>query len=88
MVDLPHIYFLLHASYHNVVAISSIHHSLLTPPLDIHSVGVNRMQFLLESLRDLDSSLRQRGSRLLVLKGTPQQVLPQVFKVWYRQLCH
>lgn len=26
-------------------------------------------------------SLRSRGSRLLVLRGTPQEVLPRVFKV-------
>ena len=37
--------------------------------------GVNRIQFLLESLSDLDSNLRKLGSRLLVLKGEPGEVL-------------
>lgn len=37
--------------------------------------GVNRIRFLLESLKDLDSSLKKLGSRLLVLKGEPGEVL-------------
>jgi cryptochrome len=45
-------------------------------------IGVNRVQFLLESLADLDASFRARGSRLLVLRGKPQEVLPPVFKEW------
>lgn len=31
--------------------------------------GLNRIRFLLESLSDLDTSLKKLGSRLLVLKG-------------------
>lgn len=54
---------------------------LTATSINHHSVGVNRMQFLLESLSDLDASLRARGSRLLVLRGTPQDILPKVFKV-------
>ena len=37
-------------------------------------VGANRMRFLLESLRDLDASLRDVGSSLLVLHGAPGRV--------------
>lgn len=37
--------------------------------------GLNRIQFLLESLRDLDASLRRLGSRLLLLRGEPAPVL-------------
>jgi len=37
--------------------------------------GVNRIRFLLESLKDLDSSLKKLGSRLLVFKGEPGEVL-------------
>lgn len=37
--------------------------------------GLNRIRFLLESLVDLDLSLRKLGSRLLVLKGEPGEVL-------------
>ncbi|KAL4418944.1 hypothetical protein ABPG77_009124 [Micractinium sp. CCAP 211/92] len=45
-------------------------------------IGVNRVQFLLESLADLDASFRARGSRLMVLRGKPQDVLPRVVKDW------
>jgi cryptochrome len=45
-------------------------------------IGVNRIQFLLQSLVDLDGSLRARGSRLLVLQGSPEEVLPRVIKSW------
>ena len=37
--------------------------------------GLNRIQFLLESLADLDLNLKRLGSRLLVLKGEPSQVI-------------
>lgn len=49
---------------------------------DPSKVGPNRMQFLLDSLTDLDSNLRSRGSRLLVIQGTPDKVLPDVFNKW------
>ncbi|KAI4379278.1 hypothetical protein MLD38_005596 [Melastoma candidum] len=42
--------------------------------------GVNRIRFLLESLRDLDCSLRRIGSRLLVLKGEPSEVIIKCLK--------
>lgn len=45
-------------------------------------VGTNRMNFLLESLADLDASLKARGSRLLVIQGKPQDTLPELFKEW------
>ncbi|KAL6972835.1 (6-4)DNA photolyase [Sarracenia purpurea var. burkii] len=44
--------------------------------------GVNRIRFLLESLADLDSSLRKLGSRLLVLKGEPCEVIFRCLKEW------
>ncbi|MEW5299813.1 MAG: hypothetical protein WDW38_010854 [Sanguina aurantia] len=47
-----------------------------------YKVGVNRYNFLLESLADLDESLKARGSRLLVLRGKPEEVLPRVLKDW------
>eukprot|EP01018_Ginkgo_biloba_P022048 Gb_03017 [translate_table: standard] len=43
-------------------------------------VGVNRIQFLLECLADLDARLRERGSRLLFFKGNPVDVIPQLLK--------
>ncbi|XP_060172789.1 (6-4)DNA photolyase isoform X1 [Lycium barbarum] len=44
--------------------------------------GLNRIQFLLESLVDLDLSLKKVGSRLLVLKGDPGEVLIHCLKEW------
>ena len=44
-------------------------------------VGVNRISFLLESLADLDNSFKARGTRLLVLKGNPLELMPKLFKV-------
>lgn len=46
------------------------------------NVGVNRLAFLLESLRDLDAGLRARGSRLLVLRGRPEEELPKAWRAW------
>jgi deoxyribodipyrimidine photolyase len=40
------------------------------------NVGPHRISFLLESLADLDASLRKAGSRLVVLEGSPREVLP------------
>jgi len=45
-------------------------------------VGPNRMRFLLQSLSDLDASLRDVGSSLLVLHGEPRVVLPRACKSW------
>ena len=45
-------------------------------------VGANRLRFLLESLTDLDASLRARGSSLLVLHGDPARVIPAALEAW------
>eukprot|EP00939_MAST-03C_sp_MAST-3C-sp1_P003760 g3760.t1 len=45
-------------------------------------VGINRYRFLLECLKDLDNSLRKVDSRLYVLRGKPEIVLPTVMKDW------
>lgn len=42
--------------------------------------GVNRIKFLLESLIDLDINLKKIGSKLLVLKGEPGDVLIHCLK--------
>jgi cryptochrome len=50
--------------------------------------GVNRIRFLLESLKDLDSSLKKLGSRLLVFKGEPGEVLVRCLQEWkVKRLC-
>lgn len=41
-------------------------------------MGVHRARFLLESLVALEAELHQRGSHLLVVIGTPEQVIPQL----------
>lgn len=49
-----------------------------------HKVGVNRWQFLLESMRDLSDSLHRLNEkqRLHVLRGAPEEVLPLVWRDW------
>lgn len=45
-------------------------------------VGANRMNFLLETLTDLDESLTKMGSRLIVLQGAPGVELKKCFEAW------
>jgi cryptochrome len=45
-------------------------------------IGRNRWNFLAESLLDLDSSLRALDSRLFVVRGKPEAVLPNLIKKW------
>jgi cryptochrome len=45
-------------------------------------IGVNRFSFLLESLQDLDNSLRARGSRLYILRGRPEEQLLAAIERW------
>ncbi len=42
-----------------------------------HASGA-RTQFLLDCLRDLDASLRERGGRLFVRTGRPEKILPRL----------
>ncbi|XP_060932497.1 cryptochrome-2 [Limanda limanda] len=46
------------------------------------NVGINRWRFLLESLEDLDRSLKKLNSRLFVIRGQPTDVFPRLFKEW------
>ena len=45
-------------------------------------ISANRWNFLLESLRDLDSQLARLGSRLFVVRGREVDVLPKLFTEW------
>jgi len=45
-------------------------------------VGANRLHFLLQSLDDLDASLRALDSRLIVLQGNPEVELPRAMRAW------
>lgn len=46
---------------------------------DPSRVGANRYRFLLDSLSDLDKSLRSLGSRLFVYRGKPAEILPRLW---------
>lgn len=43
-------------------------------------IGSFRMKFLLESIADLDKSLRERGSGLIFRIGKPEQVIPKLVR--------
>lgn len=45
-------------------------------------IGVNRIQFLLESLTDLKESLLARNSTLVILRGKPEEVLIEKMREW------
>jgi len=56
---------------------------ILDPWFSKHGrVGVNRWRFLMESLIDLDASLSKLGSRLFVVRGSPETVIPDLVKKW------
>lgn len=46
------------------------------------SVGANRWRFLAESLDDLDQSLKSINSRLIIIKGKPNEILSQLYDKW------
>ncbi|XP_035825534.1 cryptochrome-1 isoform X2 [Aplysia californica] len=48
----------------------------------ISSAAFPRMQFLFETLQDLDDNLRSHGSRLFVLRGKPVDVFAKMFEEW------
>lgn len=45
-----------------------------------HRIGVNQFSFFLQGLEDLDAQLRSKGSRLIVLRGTPEKIWKDVFE--------
>ena len=55
---------------------------ILDPEVDLNpkKIGNNRLWFLLETLRVLDSDLQVKGSRLFVCLGQPTKVLPALAK--------
>ncbi|WP_407541812.1 deoxyribodipyrimidine photo-lyase (plasmid) [Deinococcus radiomollis] len=71
----------LHAALEGAVALYPVF--VLDPTLlGPARVGVNRTAFLLESLRALDAGLKERGSRLIVLRGEPLAELERVMMQW------
>lgn len=55
---------------------------ILDPYLHNNTIGVNRWRFLIGALKDLDCSLKKLNSRLFIVRGKPEDVLPQLFKEW------
>lgn len=51
-----------------------------TTPYGFKKTGNFKTQFLIESLKDLDKSLRAIGSGLLIVKGKPEIEIPKVVK--------
>lgn len=47
-------------------------------PADLPAVAPARLWFLQESLRELAQAWRAAGSRLLILRGSPEELLPRV----------
>ena len=47
------------------------------------NAGFNRMRFLIESLKDLDNSLKNHGGRLYVFFGDPVKVFENLFEVGF-----
>ena len=55
---------------------------VLDPKFCQGQMNVNRHSFLLQSLSDLDKSLRELGSRLFVVRGKPEEQIPLLAKKW------
>ena len=49
-------------------------------------IGLNLWRFLLQSLEDVDDSLRKLNSRLFVVRGQPTDVFPRLFREWKTSL--
>ena len=47
-----------------------------------NGIGINLWRFLLQSLEDVDDSLRKLNSRLFVVRGQPTDVFPRLFREW------
>lgn len=58
-----------------------------TTPLGFAKTGAFRLRFLLEALGDLRSSLRERGSDLVIRHGHPETVLPALAREVGATMC-
>lgn len=45
-------------------------------------VGPNRWRFLKQSLEQLDQNLIEKNSKLYVLRGSPNNIFPEIFEKW------
>ena len=74
----------------NPALVAAIHSNLELYPVFIldpwfvknAKVGQNRWRFLQQSLADLDSQLRDLGTRLFVLRGSPETTFKDIFTKW------
>lgn len=51
-------------------------------PDSFNNVSHNRLRFLVQSLKDLDSNLRKLNTRLYIIRGKAIDCLPDLFKKW------
>jgi deoxyribodipyrimidine photo-lyase len=72
--DNPALSAALRESAGRVIPVFVLDDALLGSP----RAGAARVAFLLDSLRALDASLRERGSRLVLRRGRPLEVLPRL----------
>ncbi len=56
---------------------------VLDPTFLKQTIGSNRNRFLLESLKDLQCSLRAIGGDLVLQQGTPEKVLLEIATTWH-----
>ncbi len=54
----------------------------VTTEFGFQKTGSFRTQFLLESLMDLDANLRALGSGLVIVKGKPEEAIPQLVQYY------
>ena len=55
---------------------------ILEPGLEKRDIGINRYTHTLQTLEDLDSSLRRLGSRLFLLQGDTEEQLRKALLEW------
>lgn len=52
-------------------------------PLGFPKIGPHRAKFLLETVADLRRSLQQLGSDLILRRGSPEMMIPQLCEQWH-----
>lgn len=82
--------FILDPWFANPERVGAVRFRFLLECLKVHWIGLNAMREDLVSRKspaqDLDMSLRERRSRLIVLRGKPDHVLPRAWAHWGAQV--
>lgn len=56
------------------------HEKFIDVPLGFRKTGIHRHRFLVECLTDLRNNLQDRGGELLITKGLPETIIPELVK--------